>query len=318
MNTFSTNKNFRFDNNIKNCFRIQKQNYVPQENEEDKNKSSNNNFSSGGDSSSSSSSSYDMKNSIFVDEEIIFTENKIYISATERNLKQSKSYNKVHKKPFDVTSIGCNSSNNFNSISLSPIDGSGKCSGKLGFVYSLCASEPIVFEKVKYDKNKKYLQPPSPSNSSEHSTISYELNQYFGNCSSRSTQTNRLSTYDNVDYEWVGDDENGNSSTNEHNLSMMKGHQHNQTLNNDNNQNEFYLKNSDSWKFFNKQYLHNNKFFDNHKIIRNNTIHYETVSDSRRTSVSTCDTWIDDESFDNSFNEELERRCTAQVTHLNR
>lgn len=310
MNTFTSNKNFRFDNNIKNCFRIQKQNYVPQENEDDKNKSSNNNFSS--------SSSYDMKNSIFVDEEIIFTENKIYISATERNLKQCKSSNKVDKKPFDVTSIGGNCSNNFNSIPLSPIDGNGKCSGKLGFNNSLRASAPIVFEKVKYDKNKKYLQPPSPSNSSEHSTISYELNQYFGNSSSQSTQTNRLSAYDNVDYEWVDSDENGNSSSNVNELNLsIKGHRQKQMANND-NQNEFYLKNSDSWKFFNKQYLQNSKFFDNHKIIRNNTIHYECVSDSRRTSVSTCDTWIDDESFDNSFNEELEKRCTAHVTNMNR
>lgn len=309
MNTFSANKNFRFDNNIKNCFRIQKQNYVPQENEDDKSKSSNNDFSS--------SSSYDRKKSIFVDDEIIFTENKIYISATERNLKQCKSNNKVDKKPFDVTSIGENC-NNFNSISMSPINGNGKCAGKLGFEYSLRASEQIVFEKVKYDKNKKYLQPPSPSNSSEHSTISYELNQYFGNCSSTSTQTNRLSTYDNVDYEWAGNDENGNSSGNVNELNLsIKGQQQKQTSIND-NQNEFYLKNSDSFKFFNKQYLQNNKFFDNHKIIKNNTIHYECVSDSRRTSVSTCDTWVDDESFDNSFNEELEKRCTAQMKNISR
>ncbi|XP_037042839.1 putative uncharacterized protein DDB_G0287457 [Bradysia coprophila] len=304
MNTFSSNKNFRFDNNIKNCFRIQKQNYVPQENEDDKNKSTNNNFSS------SSSSSSDVKNSIFVDEEIIFTENKIYISATERNLKQCESNNKVYKKPFDA--IG-GSSTNFNSISLSPIDGNGKCCGKLGFNDSLCASEQIVFEKVKYDKNKKYLQPPSPSNSSEHSTTSCELNQYLDNCYSRSTQTNRLSTYDNVDYEWAGNDENGNSSnyTNNFNFSI-KGQHQKQTPNSINDKhNELYLKNSDSWKFFNKQYLQNSKFFDNHKIIKNNTIHYETVSDSRRTSVSTLDTWVDDESFDNSFNEELEKRCPS-------
>lgn len=316
MNTFSSNKNFRFDNNIKNCFRIQKQNYVPQENEDDKNKSFNNNFTS----SSCSSDMNDMSNSYFVDEEIIFTENKIYIAATERNLKQCKSNNKVDKKPFDMASIGGKYNNNFNSISMSPIVGNGKCSDKLGFDCSLSASEKIIFEKVKYDKNKKYLQPPSPSNSSEHSTISYELNQYFGNCSSRSTQTNRLSTYDNIDYEWAGNDENANvpGILNEQNVSTSgKGHQQTQIPIND-NQNEFYLKSSDSWKFFNKQYLQNNKFFDNHKIIKNNTIHYECVSDSRRTSVSTCDTWIDDESFDNSFNEELEKRCTDQTTNRNR
>ncbi|KAJ6644468.1 Cytochrome P450 4c21 [Pseudolycoriella hygida] len=116
MNTFSTNKNFRFDNNIKKCFRIQKQNYVPQENEDDKNKSSNNNLSS----------SYDMKNSIFLDEEIIFTENKIYISATERNLKQCKSNNKVDKKPF---AGNCNT--NFNSVD-------DKCSELLDEFLKMC------------------------------------------------------------------------------------------------------------------------------------------------------------------------------------
>lgn len=310
MNTFSSNRNFRFDNNIKNCFRIQKQNYVPQENEDDNHKFTNNNFCSG---SGSSGGGGDMKSSIFVDEKIIFTENKIYISATERNLKQCKSNNKVDKKPFDAISGNC--SNNFNSMSSLPIDCNGKCAGKLAIDDSLCASEQIVFEKVKYDKNKIYLLPPSPSNSSEHSTISNELNQYFGNNSSRSTPTKRLSTYDNVDNEWVNqEDENGNTSrnTNEFHLSM-KGHQQQQTPINNDSQNEFYFKNYDSWKFFNKQYLQNSKFFDNHKIIKNHTIHYECVSDSRRTSVSTLDTWVDDESFDNSFNEELEKRCAAQV-----
>uniref|UniRef100_A0A182NHX8 Uncharacterized protein n=1 Tax=Anopheles dirus TaxID=7168 RepID=A0A182NHX8_9DIPT len=36
-----------------------------------------------------------------------------------------------------------------------------------------------------------------------------------------------------------------------------------------------------------------------------------TRCSSRRTSASTVETWIDDETFDNSFNEELERRCVT-------
>lgn len=42
-------------------------------------------------------------------------------------------------------------------------------------------------------------------------------------------------------------------------------------------------------------------------------IHYETAvsGSSRRTSISTIETWIDDEVFDNSFNEELEKRCAS-------
>ncbi|XP_061497209.1 uncharacterized protein LOC5666936 [Anopheles gambiae] len=51
-----------------------------------------------------------------------------------------------------------------------------------------------------------------------------------------------------------------------------------------------------------------------------NSKHYEIDTDvvwrstrcsSRRTSASTVETWIDDETFDNSFNEELERRCAT-------
>lgn len=49
----------------------------------------------------------------------------------------------------------------------------------------------------------------------------------------------------------------------------------------------------------------------NNNLIKNvNEIHYDVSSSvSRRTSISTNETWIDDEEFDNSFNEELELRC---------
>lgn len=40
-------------------------------------------------------------------------------------------------------------------------------------------------------------------------------------------------------------------------------------------------------------------------------IHYEAAVSSRRSSISTAETWIDDETFDNSFNEELEKRCAT-------
>ncbi|KXJ76366.1 hypothetical protein RP20_CCG009743 [Aedes albopictus] len=38
---------------------------------------------------------------------------------------------------------------------------------------------------------------------------------------------------------------------------------------------------------------------------------WRTSNSSRRTSASTVETWIEDEVFDNSFNEELERRCAT-------
>lgn len=50
----------------------------------------------------------------------------------------------------------------------------------------------------------------------------------------------------------------------------------------------------------------------NANMVKNiNEIYCElpVSASSRRTSISTSDTWIDDEEFDNSFNEELEMRC---------
>ncbi|KFB51666.1 AGAP007439-PA-like protein [Anopheles sinensis] len=51
----------------------------------------------------------------------------------------------------------------------------------------------------------------------------------------------------------------------------------------------------------------NNKHYE----IDTDVVWRSTRCSSRRTSASTVETWIDDETFDNSFNEELERRCTT-------
>ncbi|XP_058053500.1 uncharacterized protein LOC131205430 [Anopheles bellator] len=54
----------------------------------------------------------------------------------------------------------------------------------------------------------------------------------------------------------------------------------------------------------------NNKHYE----IDTDVVWRSTRCSSRRTSASTVETWIDDETFDNSFNEELERRCaTLQI-----
>ncbi|KAL1378114.1 hypothetical protein pipiens_004048 [Culex pipiens pipiens] len=54
----------------------------------------------------------------------------------------------------------------------------------------------------------------------------------------------------------------------------------------------------------------NNKNYE----IDSDVVWRTSSSNSRRTSASTVETWIEDEVFDNSFNEELERRCaTLQI-----
>ncbi|XP_053687151.1 uncharacterized protein LOC128736688 [Sabethes cyaneus] len=51
--------------------------------------------------------------------------------------------------------------------------------------------------------------------------------------------------------------------------------------------------------------LHNKNYEIDSDVV------WRTSNSSRRTSASTVETWIEDEVFDNSFNEELERRCAT-------
>ena len=87
----------------------------------------------------------------------------------------------------------------------------------------------------------------------------------------------------------------------------------------------FINKNEDNWEWFWKKYKSpNNNELNEDNVMYVSTprqkeepqqYHHHTYEPSndfviRRSSSSTLETWIDDEVFDNSFNEELEKRCT--------
>lgn len=163
---------------------------------------------------------------------------------------------------------------------------------------------------MKYDKNKKYLH-QSPSIHSNASTVSSTLNGIhfppmeentsmsinFEQLSPRNERLNaqRRSEYDN----WPEfPDDSGFGSENKCNFETWDSSwgaedaRHSIPWDTD----EGDPKTLDSWDVL------KSKVFDTS----------DTCWCSRRTSLCTVETWLEDEIFDNSFNEELERRCTLQ------
>lgn len=270
-----------YNGNLKNYFRIQRNNEMME------NHVLNNNF-------------------VVEDEEIIFTENKIYIGSNESNL-NSMILNKVQKQSLNLL-------RNDNHINLSScLKEKEKLCGKNHFdPESIHNYEEVIFEKVKYDKNKKYLI-ESPSTSSSigkmSSIVNFDTNSTsinFDNLSNRP-----ISEYDNVP--WIFQN-NGNYDNLLYHLNKspnFKKCDHplcgisnssstppriDENLNNS-------INNENPWNML-----------ENHK----NSLGKNSEQDkekwwwfNRRGSSSTLETWIDDESYDNSFNEELEKRCSV-------
>lgn len=205
----------------------------------------------------------------------------------------------------------------------------------MGSYSRMCSNdnyEEVVFEKVKYDRTKKYLR-TSPAHSSG-SFPATPLRQYYNNNIMMSSDYNgeheqqsdsaRLSIYDN--YQPCLDDERFICARNIAKNKLRNDEFGSKSLNpwDDDGRgknmvtDEFILNDIyDPWHFLDQpNFLQKplvsqgkGKSSKGHSI--NSGIHYEYVgSSSRRTSVSTMETWIDDEIFDNSFNEELEKRCT--------
>ncbi|XP_055690291.1 uncharacterized protein LOC129793860 [Lutzomyia longipalpis] len=233
------------------------------------------------------------------DEEIVFTENRIYIGLSERNLKPDAGdvVDKVNKKTVEETicsnleeklSEEKDHEDVFQNIEL------------------LEQNSGIVFEKVKYDRNKKYLH-QSPSNQSNASTISSTLNGgihfppmddntsmsiNFEQLSPRNELrgTHRRSEYDN----WPDfPEDSGFGSENKCNFDAWDPTWEAEARQWDGGDEP---KSLDSWDVL------KSKVFDTS----------DTCWCSRRTSLCTVETWLEDEIFDNSFNEELERRCAVQ------
>lgn len=200
--------------------------------------------------------------------------------------------------------------------------------------------EDVVFEKVKFDRNKRYLRngttsSPSTASNLSHSgsgvahsvgsvlSVSFEcdsehpLSQYAGVASKSEDFIDSWRNY-NVNSRWnkVAKnpwdaeaqksiespvmfshdlpswsqfiDESPASSPVPHRSSANKTYP------------PPYQVRTDIWQNLNNK---------NYEI--DSDVFWRTSNSSRRTSASTVETWIEDEAFDNSFNEELERRCAT-------
>lgn len=268
-----------YNGNLRNYFRIQRNNEMME------NHVLNNNF-------------------VVEDEEIIFTENKIYIGSNESNL-NSMILNKVQKQSLNIL-------RNDNHINLSScLKENEKLCGKNHFdPESIHNYEEVIFEKVKYDRNKKYLI-ESPSTSSSigkmSSIMNFDTNSTsinFDNLSNRP-----ISEYDNVP--WIFQN-HGNYDNLLYHLNKspnfkkcdhpLCGITKTSPIRIDENLNNS-INNENPWNMLEN---HRNSLDKNSEQEKEKWWWF-----NRRGSSSTLETWIDDESYDNSFNEELEKRCSG-------
>ncbi|XP_059613841.1 uncharacterized protein LOC132259985 isoform X2 [Phlebotomus argentipes] len=227
------------------------------------------------------------------DEEIVFTENRIYIGLSDRNLKPDEAdvVDKVSKKTVEETICSnleakLEEKNQADNMTQNP---------------------GLIFEKVKYNKDKKYLQ-HSPSVHSNASTVSSTLGGHFPPMADNTsmsinfeqlsprherTDAQRRSEYDN----WPDfPDDSGFGSETKCNFEWDASWGDDAKRPTPWDAEEADTKTLDSWDVL------KSKVFDTS----------DTCWCSRRTSLCTVETWLEDEAFDNSFNEELERRCALQ------
>ncbi|XP_062549738.1 uncharacterized protein LOC134214362 [Armigeres subalbatus] len=197
--------------------------------------------------------------------------------------------------------------------------------------------EEIVFEKVKFDRNKRYMRngassPSTASNRSQNGSavvqsadsilsISFDckqdhpLSQYAEATSKSDDFVDSWRNY-NVNSRW------NKVAKNPWELEASKVESPTVSPHHRSSWNPFvdsssasespvhtattktypplYQVRTDVW-----QNLNNKSYEIDSDVI------WRTSNSSRRTSASTVETWIEDEVFDNSFNEELERRCAT-------
>lgn len=266
---------------------------------------------------------YAMAASRFAQEDMVFTENQIYIGLKEMmNAQNSTATNRgqklIDKRPFNVVSNMDTQNQGIQKNYAKSFHDSG-----LG--------EQILFEKVKYDKNKRYLQtsPVSTNSSSsrvmqpETDPISYRA---FLNDPTVQTRTSSMYVDDERDttftQQWAPPA--GGRASSQHHQPRPNARRLRNEVGDD-----------ATWQLAydnDAGYVEQNSILDNHRnrirsttppppatsppsldaLLNNNQSYYyerASASFSRRSSISTTETWVDDESFDNSFNEELEKRC---------
>lgn len=271
---------------------------------------------------------YAIAASRFAQEDIVFTDNQIYIGLKEMmNTQNSTATNRGHKL-VDKTP--------FNMVSNIDMQNQGIQKNYSKTFHDSGLSEQILFEKVKYDANKRYLQTsPVSTNSASSRVADLSDPSSYRSFLYDTTSQPRTSTM------YVNDEQDTS-------FSLHRQSQRESTIApaNQPRQGARILQNevtgSDVWQQAydnDNSYVLQNSILDNHRNrIRstspavipqtnvptldammnnqygsNGTYYYEraSASISRRSSISTTETWVDDESFDNSFNEELEKRCEA-------
>lgn len=222
----------------------------------------------------------------YCDEEIIFTENKIYVSMAERTTRP--------RRPTQQSPCENNATNE------------------------------IIFEKVKLNRRNEQamVHPVAHTCAHSHPSAGRQLCP-FETSTDVSVNGSMHSTSLSYDY--------GDGSPCKHlneyenlNESFWQSHNTDCSVDNGNRTNERTATEARSTYAETWDFIGINRITPvpipataNVNMVQNKyEIHYESAvsASSRRTSISTTETWIDDETFDNSFNEELEKRCAKLCT----
>lgn len=229
----------------------------------------------------------------FGDEEIIFTENRIYASMAERSSrsKQQRWYEADH----------------------SPCENN--------------ATNEIIFEKVKLNRQNEQIGSEHRQHENGHQNIMRALFPFETSTDvsangsmysatmpydyENSSPCKRLAEYENLNESFWHSPDNDGGVTCSHGSGRGC-----ETSPASSNSKSTY---AETW-----DYIGINRITSvpipptaNANMVQNKyEIHYESAvsASSRRTSISTTETWIDDEVFDNSFNEKLEKRCVKLCT----
>lgn len=228
------------------------------------------------------------------EEEIIFTENRIYAAAeasptaaeqrvnhNENTSTPSKQHTTKHSFRA-MTTIECFSKGSADSHANSVNRSSSAAAMTATATNSKIVKKEIVFEKVKLHRGER-TSPQSVRPFGFQSMSGSPIHHHYSD-----------SEYDNL---------NETFYHSEHSVRMPNATR--------------VQYDDDTWDFLagsRAEPYHNVVLTPTHPPLSNRRlyeIHYEAAVSSRRSSISTAETWIDDETFDNSFNEELEKRCAT-------
>lgn len=264
--------------------------------------------------------------SIFGDEEIVFTENQIYVGINERSTNNNNNINnngsppkKLQDKRTITSAIrfdGAGISDTYCECDSRNVNNKTHIGNQVDRNYSerKFIDKEICFEKVGAKKSRDSIKRSCERNNETNNYSHYRSNSNHLFETSADVSFND-SIKSSVSYDYEVDSSPTNRLSECDNLNQIfwlsnNRHSHSNNANNDHRlpQHSSY---ADSWDF-----LHNKPEQDDLASSppplqnpRMYEIHYEAAVSSRRTSISTVETWIDDETFDNSYNEELEKRC---------